>query len=77
MLEKTILLKDFDSVRKFVEIVNTEPYDIELMYKNKSVNAKDINGVFSFDLTKPLVCVIHKDSAGEFLLKIRKFLYED
>lgn len=76
MLEKTIILKDFDSVKRFIEIAKSQSYDIELMYKSKVVDAKDIDGVFSLDLTKPIVCVIHKDSAGEFLMKIRNFLYE-
>ncbi|MBO4734029.1 MAG: HPr family phosphocarrier protein [Clostridia bacterium] len=77
MVEKTIILKDFNSVKRFVEIATSKSYDIELMYKNKTVNAKDIGGVFGLDLTKPLVCIAHSDTAGEFLMQIRSFLYED
>ncbi len=29
MLEKTIILKDFDTVKKFVDIANEKDYDIE------------------------------------------------
>ncbi|MBO4694035.1 MAG: HPr family phosphocarrier protein [Clostridia bacterium] len=76
MLEKTIVLKDFNSVKEFVEIANSEPYDIELMYGKYTVNAKSIMGVFSLDLTKPVVCVAHCDTPGEFLRKVRKFIYE-
>ena len=31
MLEKTIMLKDFEAVKKFVDIANEKPYDIELL----------------------------------------------
>lgn len=77
MVKKTIVLKDFNSVKEFVAITSTKPYDIELIYNDKSVNAKDINALFSLDLTKPLVLAVHKDSAGELLLHLRKFIVKD
>lgn len=77
MLEKTIILKDFNAVKEFVEIANSEPYDIELMYGKYIINAKSIMGVFSLDLTKPVVCVAHCETHGEFLHKIKKFIYEE
>ena len=77
MIEKTISLKNFSTVKKFIEITKSKPYDIELMYKNKTVDAKDIDAIFSLDLTKPLVLVAHCESAGDLLMQIRKFLYED
>ena len=61
MLEKTIILKDFNAVKEFVEIANSEPYDIELMYGKYIINAKSIMGVFSLDLTKPVVCVAQRE----------------
>ena len=51
MLEKTIMLKDFEAVKKFVDIANQKPYDIELLSGKYIVNAKSIMGVFSLDLT--------------------------
>ena len=76
MIEKTVSLKNFDAVKRFIEITKNKPYDIELMYKNKTVNAKDIDAVFTLDLTKPLVLVAHCGSAGELLMQIRNFGYE-
>lgn len=77
MIEKTIALKNYSSVKEFIAIANSKSYDIELMYKNKTVNAKDAGGVFSLDLTKPLVMVAHCQTAGELLMQMRKFIYED
>lgn len=77
MFEKTIVLKDFNSVKEFVEIANSEPYDIELMYGKYVVNAKSIMGVFSLDLTKPVIMAAHCETPGELLRKIKKFVYEE
>lgn len=77
MLEKTIFLKDFSAVKEFVEIANSKDYDIELMYGKYVINAKSIMGVFSLDLTKPVVCVAHCENSGELLRQIKKFVFED
>ncbi len=77
MFEKTIFLKDFSSVKEFVEIANSEPYDIELMYGKYVINAKSIMGVFSLDLTKPVIMVAHCEAPGELMRKIKKFIYEE
>lgn len=75
MLEKTIVLKDFEAVKKFVDIANEKPYDIELLSGKYIVNAKSIMGIFSLDLTKPLVMVAHTDSYIELLRAIAPFEY--
>ncbi|MBQ6718603.1 MAG: HPr family phosphocarrier protein [Clostridia bacterium] len=75
MLEKTIILKDFEAVKKFVDIANEKPYDIELLSGKYVVNAKSIMGVFSLDLTKPIVMVAHTDSHAELLRSIAQFEY--
>lgn len=76
MLEKTIILKDFEAVKKFVEIANEKSYDIELLSGKYVVNAKSIMGVFSLDLTKPIVMVAHTDSHIELLRQTSPFHYE-
>ncbi len=75
MLEKTIMLKDFEAVKNFVDIANQKPYDIELLSGKYIVNAKSIMGVFSLDLTKPLIMVAHTDSHAEILRQIMQFEY--
>lgn len=73
MLEKTILLKNFEAVKKFVDIANQKPYDIELLSGKYVVNAKSIMGVFSLDLTKPIVMVAHTDSHAELMRQTAQF----
>ena len=76
MLEKTIILKNFEDVKKFVDIANEKPYDMELLSGKYVVNAKSIMGIFSLDLTKPLVMVAHTDSHAELLRQTAQFEYE-
>ena len=76
MLEKTILLKDFEAVKQFVDIANEKPYDIELLSGKYVVNAKSIMGVFSLDLTKPLVMVAHTDTPADLLRQTAQFNFE-
>lgn len=76
MLEKTIILKDFEAVKKFVDIVNEKPYDVELLSGKYVINAKSIMGVFSLDLTKPLVMVAHTDAHVELLRQTAQFHYD-
>ncbi len=76
MIEKTIILKSFEAVKKFVDIANEKPYDIELLSGKYIVNAKSIMGIFSLDLTKPLVMVAHTDSHAELLRQTAQFHYE-
>lgn len=76
MLEKTIILKNFEAVKKFVDIANEKTYDIELLSGKYVVNAKSIMGIFSLDLTKPLVMVAHTDSHAELLRQTAQFHYD-
>lgn len=76
MLEKTIILKNFEDVKKFVDIANEKPYDMELLSGKYVVNAKSIMGIFSLDLTKPLVMVAHTDSHAELLRQTAQFHYD-
>ncbi len=73
MFEKTIMLKSIDDVKRFVDLANTKEYDIELMSGKYIVNAKSIMGVFSLDLTKPLVMVAHCDMVAGLARQVEEF----
>ncbi len=75
MLEKTLILNSFDEVKQFVDLACTKDYDIELMSGKYIVNAKSIMGVFSLDLTKPVVMAAHCDSVAELSRQVEKFAY--
>ena len=76
MLEKTIMLSQFDDVKKFVDIAASKDYDVELLSGKYIVNAKSIMGVFSLDLTKPILVRAHCETPCELLKQITPFLFE-
>lgn len=76
MFETTIMLKNFNDVKMFVDIANTKEYDIELLSGKYIVNAKSIMGVFSLDLTRPIMVAAHCDNSSEFARQIRPFVFK-
>lgn len=76
MLEKSLMLRSMDDVKKFVDIANTKSYDIELMSGKYIINAKSIMDVFSLDLTKPVTMVAHCDSVAELARQVAPFALE-
>ena len=76
MAERFLLLNDIDNVKKFVEMSMLQNFDIELASGKYIVNAKSIMGIFSLDLTKPLVMLAHTDSHAELLRQTARFHFE-
>ena len=76
MLEKTIMLSQFDDVKKFVDIAASKDYDVELLSGKYIVNGKSIMGVFSLDLTKPILVRAHCEAPGKLLMQLKPFLFE-
>lgn len=73
MLEKELMLTNFDDVKKFVEITSSKDYPIELLSGKYVINAKSIMGIFSLDLTKPVTMVAHCDNIAELSRQIAPF----
>ncbi len=73
MLEKQLMLTNFEDVKKFVEITNSKDYPIELLSGKYIINAKSIMGIFSLDLTKPVTMVAHCDNIAELSRQVAPF----
>ena len=73
MLEKELMLQNFEDVKKFVEITNSKDYPIELLSGKYVINAKSIMGIFRLDLTKPVTMVAHCDNIAELSRQIAPF----
>lgn len=77
MVEKTIMLKNFDDVKKFVDLAVSKDFDVELLSGKYIVNAKSIMGVFSLDLTKPIILRAHCEPSAEFTKQLKEYMCED
>jgi len=76
LLKRTIVLGQIEDVKKFVNIAMGKNYDIDLTSGKYTVNAKSIMGIFSLDLTKPIVLLAHCDSDDKLLNDIEQFVPE-
>lgn len=70
-----ILLDNMEKVKNFVSLALTKDYDIDLVSGRYVVNGKSIMGVFSLDLTKPLM--VNANTTDEnFSEELKEFLVE-
>lgn len=68
-----ISLQMAQNVKEFVKIVQDYPYEIDLKSDKYVVDAKSILGIFSLDLSKPLVVEIHSDNCDDLVAALKKF----
>ena len=68
-----ISLEQAQRVKEFVAI--TQECDFEILLKSGKyvVDAKSILGIFSLDLSKPLVVEIHSDNCDDLINALKKF----
>lgn len=73
MKSVTISLEMAQRVKEFVAITQNCEYEILLKSGKYVVDAKSILGIFSLDLSKPLVVEIYSDNCADLLAKLAKF----
>lgn len=60
-----ILLDSIDSVKDFVNLINRFKSEIDLASGRYVVDAKSIMGIFSLELSKPLLVTVYGDEELE------------
>ncbi len=75
---KSIIIKlnMAEKVKDFVQKVAMYPYDIDLRNGRYVVDAKSILGIFSLDLSKPIVLEIYNDDCNELIESLKEFIAE-
>jgi phosphotransferase system HPr-like phosphotransfer protein len=66
-----------DDVKKFVSIVNRYPFDIDLRSGRYVVDAKSLLGIFSIDLSRPILMTIYSDDCEELLRDIAPYIISE
>ena len=61
------------TVKEFVKITETYPFEILLRSGKFSVDAKSLLGVLSLDLSEPLIVEVYADDCDDLMLKLKKF----
>ena len=72
-----IMLNSIMDVKEFVNIVNRFPYEIDLTSSRYVVDAKSIMGIFSLDLSKPLVLNAGTDDEQKIKETFADFIREE
>lgn len=61
MTKATILLNSIDKVKRFVSIAAGFDEEIDLVSERYVIDGKSIMGIFSMDLSKPILLRIHEN----------------
>ena len=70
----TINLGSIDKVKSFVNDITKFDSDFDLVSGRYVIDAKSIMGIFSLDLSKPIILNIHGDEDNaEFMEVIKKY----
>lgn len=69
-----INLKMAENVKDFVSIVNKYEYEIDLRSGRFIVDAKSILGIFSLDLSKPVVVEVHSNNCDDLLKELKPYI---
>ena len=69
-----IMLSSIEDVKKFVNLVNTYEFDVDLVSGRYVVDAKSIMGIFSLDLLNPIQLIAHSDDCDDLMEKIKDFI---
>ena len=74
MKSVNIKLSLAENVKSFVNIINRYPYEVDLRSGRHVVDAKSILGIFSLDLSKPIIMEVYADSCDDLLADIQPFI---
>ncbi len=71
-----IKLSTIEDIRKFVEIVTRQEYEIDLSSGRYIVDAKSIMGIFSLDLMEKIKVVAHTDNIEALKKELAAYIVE-
>ncbi len=76
MYTALIILDGIASIKKFVAISNKYEFKVNLKNKNCVVDGRSIMGIFSLDLTKPILLECPDGCSDKFIDEIKEFIYK-
>ena len=69
-----IMLGSINDVKNFVNIVSKYDFDVDLTSGRYVVDAKSIMGIFSLDLSKPIMVEVHDENAATIVKELMPFI---
>ncbi len=71
-----IKLSTIEDIRRFVDIVTRQDYDIDLSSGRYVVDAKSIMGIFSLDLMNKILLTAHTDDVEDLKKALAAYIVE-
>ena len=71
-----ISLNSIDKVKSFVNDLAKFDVDFDLVSGRYVIDAKSIMGIFSLDLSKPVIMEVHDDNCEDLLENLKEFIVD-
>ena len=76
MVKKEVFFQTMSDIQNFNKTAFRCDYDVDLQQRKYLVDAKSIMGIFSMDVGRPLMLVLHTEKEEE-LLKFQDYFKEE
>ena len=69
-----IKLVSIEDVKNFITEANKCPEDIDVVSGRYTIDAKSVLGIFSLDLSKPVIMEVYNDHCDDLLEEVKPFI---
>ena len=76
MKTTTILLNTINDVKIFVNTVMRYEFDVDLISGRYAIDAKSIMGIFSLDLSKPIMLEAHTENPDALFNDLKEYIVD-
>ena len=70
----TISLTQVSQVKRFINLAEQVPFDVDVVSGRYTVNARSMLGIYNLDLSRPIQVLIHSDDCEEFKKSLAEFI---
>lgn len=69
-----VMLSSIVDVKNFVNLVNGFDFEVDMVSGRYVVDAKSLMGIFSLDLSKPIIMRVYTDDTTKLEASLREFI---
>ncbi|MBQ8540486.1 MAG: HPr family phosphocarrier protein [Clostridia bacterium] len=71
-----VMLSSIVDVKNFVNLVNEFSFDVDMVSGRYVVDAKSLMGIFSLELSKPIVMRVYSEETEAFEKALKEFIVD-
>ena len=69
-----VMLSSIVDVKNFVNLVNEFDFDVDMVSGRYVVDAKSLMGIFSLDLSRPIIMRVYTEDTTELEKSLKEFI---